>query len=267
MAAITASLVLTSCAGESGPQPGTPAFDWAAARETYAAGDYMKTLDNLERISSGTNDYAAKARPWLLVISAGMARCATELADRFEVGGRANKNDPQFRRNMNTFRSQASGFSLRLAQAFTDFQKTTDDTVPLAFPYPGGSANPPLLLTKIATGVMPPTGEIEAAQKQNNTRGILLATCAATGAPDDLAKTQEIMKAPDAKVPRAVFVTAMASALYDQSQIFARQKLDDPEKMKLFCTRAQEALKAVPESKTTKDLLGKIEKSLKASKS
>src|SRR5437763_6843195 len=107
MAAISTSLILTSCAGDSAPQPGSPAFDWAAARQTATAGDYVKTLDNLERIATGTSEYTAKARPWLLVLTAGMARANTEMADRFEAGARANKGDASFRRNMNTYRSQA----------------------------------------------------------------------------------------------------------------------------------------------------------------
>jgi hypothetical protein len=267
MAAISSNLILISCAGDSGPQPGSPAFDWTAARQTATAGDYTKTLDNLERIASGTNEYTAKAQPWLLVLTAGMARANTEMADRFEAGARMNKGDSSFRRNMTTFRGQASSLSLRFAEAFASFQKTKDDTVPLAFGYPSGSANPPLMMTRIASGILPPIGDIDVAHKQNVERDILLTTCAAAGAPDDPARTQELMKAPDPKVPRAVFVVAMASALFDQSQLFSRQKLDDPEKMKLFCARAQEALKTVPESKATKDLNAKIEKTLKASKS
>ena len=267
MAAISTSLILTSCGGESGPQPGTPAFDWGAARNLAAAGDNMKALDNLERIASGTNDYTARARPWLLVLAAGMARANSEVADRFEAGARANKTDSSFRRNMSTYRSQASSLSLRFAQAFGDFQNTKDESVPLAFAYPSGSANPPLTMTRIAGGILPPIGEIDIAHKQNTERCILLTACAAAGAPDDPAKTQDIMKTPDPKVARAVFITAMAGLLFDQAQLYTRQKLDDPEKMKVLCARAQEALKTVPESKATKDLNAKIEKSLKPPKS
>ena len=104
------------------------------------------------------------------------------------------------------------------------------------------------------------------AQKQNVERCVLLAACAAAGAPDDPAKTQELLKAVEPKVSRAIFITAMASALFDESQLYTRQKLDDPEKMKILCTRAQEALKTVPESKISKDLGVKIEKTLKPSK-
>lgn len=266
LAAISATVILISCSGDSGPQPGTPAFDWAAAKQTFAAGDYAKTLDNLDRIVSGENEFTARARPWLLVLTAGMARANTELADRFEAGARANKGDPGgFRKNMSAYRAQASRLSLHFAQVFADFQKGREDSVPLAFAFPTGSANPPQILTRVASGIIPTTGDTEIAQKQNIERCVLLAACAAVGAPDDPAKTQEVLKAPEPKVARAVFVTAMANVLFEQSQIFSRQKLDDPEKMKILCTRAQDALKGVPESKATKDLNAKIAKVLKPS--
>ena len=37
-------LTLTSCAGPTTAAAGSPEFYWNAARMTYAAGDYMKTL-------------------------------------------------------------------------------------------------------------------------------------------------------------------------------------------------------------------------------
>ena len=264
-AAISVNLILISCSGESGPQPGTPAFDWSAAKQTFAAADYAKTLDNLDKVTASDNEFTARARPWLLVLTSGMARGYTELADRYETGARANRADPAtFRKNMSACRTQASQQALHFAEVFGAFLKGKDDSVPLAFPLPTGSAAPPLLLTRIATGILPSAADIDAAQKQNIDRTVLLAACAAAGAADDSAKAAEILKAPDAKVPRAVFVTAMANALFEQSQLYTRQKLDDPEKMKIFCTRAQEALKTVPESKETKDLNGKIEKAIKA---
>ena len=38
--------------------------------------------------------------------------------------------------------------------------------------------------------------------------------------------------------------------------------MDDSDTLKAFCARAAEAVKAIPESKETKDLAGKIEKAL-----
>src|SRR5215472_8569304 len=88
LATISANVILISCSGESGPQPGTPAFYWAAAKQTYAAGDYAKTTDNLDRVVATENEFTPKARPWLLVLTSGMARGYMELADRFESGAR-----------------------------------------------------------------------------------------------------------------------------------------------------------------------------------
>ena len=110
--------------------------------------------------------------------------------------------------------------ALHFAQVFAEFQKSKDETVPLAFAYPTGSANPPFLMTRVATGIIPTTGDVALAQKQNVERCVLLAACAAAGAPDDPAKTQELLKAPEPKVSRAVFITAMASALFDASQLY-----------------------------------------------
>ena len=65
---------------------------------------------------------------------------------------------------------------------------------------------------------------------------MLLATCRAAGATNDPAKTQELLKTGEAKIPRATFVEAMAAALFDESQLYAYNKLDQPDKMKIFCS-------------------------------
>jgi hypothetical protein len=55
----------------------------------------------------------------------------------------------------------------------------------------------------------------------------------------------------------------MAVALFDASQLYSRTKLDQPDKMKVFCGRAQEALKTIPDSKDGQDLDKKIQAALK----
>ena len=53
----------TSCSsGPQPPQPGTPAFYWAAAKETYRAGDFLKTREHLQRILATENEFSARAR-------------------------------------------------------------------------------------------------------------------------------------------------------------------------------------------------------------
>ena len=267
-AAIAASMILFSCS--SGPEPpakGTPAFYWDAAKQTFAGGDYVKALDHLDNIVATDNEYTAKARAWMLVMESGMARGYMEVADYFESGARINKSDPTtFRKQVSQNRGLAGRLALRFADQFGNFQKTKEDPVLLAFPFPTGSLAPVLALTKVGNGILPQLNEVELAQRSAVSRSVVLATCRAAGNPDDAAKTQEMFKAGEVKVPRAVFVMTMAGALHDEAQLFTRNKQDEPDKLKIFCERAQEALKSIPETKETKGLDAKIQATLKKNK-
>lgn len=260
--------VLSSCSSEpAGPAKGTPAFYWQAAGETYKAGDYLKALEHLDKILASDNEYTARALPWALVLTSGMASGYMELADHYEIGGRVNKADATaFRRSVINYRGFAGRFSLKYAENAAKMDKVKGDSVPLAFGYPNGTASPVASLTKVANGVVLPAAEAETAQKRALERGILLAACRAAGAPDDTARTSAILQTPDAKAPRAAFMMAVAQTLFNESQLYGQRKLDDPEKLAIFCQRAQEALKNVPESKESKDLGVKIQNALKKSK-
>lgn len=268
-AVISASLILFSCSTASNaPKVGTPEFYWAAAKETYAAGDYQKTVEHLDRLLATNNQYTAQAQPWLLVLTSGMSRGYMDMANAFEAGAKANRSDPlSFRRQVNNFRGQASQLTLHFAEVFGDFMKNKDEYVPIGFSYPSGLPTPVLALTKVGNGIPPTPADLENIQKRSLERSVLLTTCDAVGAPEDPAKAQDLMKSPNPKVPRAAFVMAMANLLYDQSQLYTRQRLDQPDKAKVLCARAQEALKTIPESKQTKELNGKIESALKKMKS
>jgi hypothetical protein len=119
-------------------------------------------------------------------------------------------------------------------------------------------------LTKAATGVLLAPAEIDSAERRAIARGVLLQACAAAGAPDDVAKAQDLFKSGTLKVPRAAFVTLMAGTLFDESKLYGMRQIGNPDRVKIFCTRALDALKTVPETKETKDLSTKIAKSLKS---
>jgi hypothetical protein len=258
-------VILCSC--ESGPRPpekGTPGFYWQAAKETQATGDFIKTLDHLDKLMAENSEYTARALPWSLVLASGLAKGYMELADHYELGARANKSDPSlFRKQVSQCRGFASRLAMQVADNFGKLQAAKDEQIPLGFPYPPGTANPVPQLDKVVRGMAPQPAEMEAAEKRALERGILLMTCRAAGNPDDTAKTQEFMKNGDAKVSRATFHLAMATVLYEQGLLFGRQKLDQPEKMQILLTRAQDVTKALPESKMTKELTSKIQTDLK----
>lgn len=265
-AVLSPLLFTTSCSsGSTGPEKGTPAFYWAAAKETFAAGDYLKTLDNLDSLTASDNEFTARARAWHLVLTSGMARGYMDLADAYETGARMNKANPgEFRKQVSAYRGNAGRLALRFADSFAGFQTRKEEKIPLALGYPQGSAVPVVVLARIGNGILPQPAEVENAERAAVRRQVLLAACRAAGAPDDSARAAELLKNPDFQVDRPVFVIAMAGTMHDEAQLFGRQKLDQPEKFKIFCARAQEALKSIPESKESKDLNGKIEKTIKA---
>src|SRR6266571_1414068 len=105
-----------SCSSSNAPQPGTPAYYWAAAKETFAANDYVKTSEHLDKLLAGDNEYTARARPWQLIVISGMARGNMDVADNLESGVRAKKDDPGgFRKYISNSRSTAGRFSLQFA--------------------------------------------------------------------------------------------------------------------------------------------------------
>jgi hypothetical protein len=267
-ALILALTVCISCSsGPVGPEKGTPAFYWQAAKETFATGDTTKTLEHLDKLLADDNEYSARALPWSLVLTSGLAAGYTELADNYEIGGRMNKSDPSaFRRPTMNYRSMAGRLSLQFGENFAKFSKMKGDTVPLAFGMPKGTAAPPPGLNRIAKGMVMPAADQENTEKRSVERAILLVACSAAGAPDDAAKTESILKDPGATVPRAVFAMAMAQSLYNASQLYTQRKLDDPVKLTIFAERAQETMKSVPESKESKELNTKIAAALKKGK-
>jgi len=260
---VAASLLLISCSGNNAPQPGTPAFYWSAAKETYAAGDYQKTIENLSNILAGQNEYVARAQPWMLVLSSGMVQGYMDLAEAYDNGSRgAKSNNTNFHRMVNTYRGAANTLALQFAETFSKFQPK-EDFVTLAFPYPTGSPTEVVLLTKVSGGAWLPETELDTAQKRAIERAVLLATCRAADAQNDPAKAQDLLKSGEAKVARAAFMQAMAATLFEESQLYSLKQLSQPDKMKIFCTRAQDALKTVPDSKDSQDLNKKIAAAMK----
>jgi hypothetical protein len=256
----------TSCSsGPQPPQPGTPAFFWAAANETYRAGDYLKTSEHLQRILASENEFTARARAWDTVISGGVAQAYIELADNWEAGARGNRTDPTpFRKQVSSLRSLASAAAIQYAE---DVHKVVeadkDPTILLAFAIPAGAAAPPAGLKRVAGGILVQDSERDLLQTAMLQRGVLLSVCAAVGSPDDAAAAQEKLKTGEFRVPRDTFLLAAAKSLEAQSDLFAFNKLDQPNRLKLMAQETLKALGAIPQTKETKSVNDKIQARLK----
>jgi len=264
-AVLSVFLALYSCSGPGAPRPGSPGFLWMAAKETFAAGDYINTVVHLDNLlSKDDGEYAARALPWALVLTSGMANGYMEAANAYEKGAKIDKAQPDpFRRQMVLGRNAAGRMVLGFADKFEAFNQLTIDPVPLAFGFPKGTAAEVPQLLRASTGVMPAAPLVETALQQAIQRNVILAACKAAGLPNDPAKAGPILAAPDAKVARATFQLAMANTLFSMAQMYSRDKLDDSEKLGILCQRAQNALKSVPESSDSKELTDKIVRALK----
>jgi hypothetical protein len=256
----------TSCSsGPALPQPGTPAFYWSAARETYKAGDFIKTSENLQRILASENEYTARARAWDTVITAGLAQGYIDLADAYEAGARANRANPTpFRKQVSTLRSQASQQAIQFTEDLHRMMEVDKDpTLLLAFVLPAGAMAQPAALKRVSGGIVVQDSERDQLELAMLQRGVLMSVCAQVGSADDSAAAQEKLKSGEFKVPRETFLLAAAKRMQDQSDLFTGTKLDQPRKLKLLCDEALAALHAVPETKETKALTEKIKARMK----
>src|SRR5581483_7006846 len=178
--------------------------------------------------------------PWYLLLTSGMAGGYMDLADRYTAGARINKAGAlAFRVKAADYRTQASKLALRFAQNVEQIRAVPLGSMPLEFSLPGGNAAEPPQLAKIARGIAPEQADADAAEAMAVQRRVLLTVCEAVGAPNDVAKAEEIIGRPHASAPRAAFGKTMAHMLELESGLYSRDKLDQPDKLAIFKELAQ----------------------------
>jgi len=268
LCAATLVLFLNGCSsGPSAPQPGTPAFYWGAAGETWRAGDYLKTLDDLSHLTADQNEFTVKARPWEILVASGIARGYVDLADAAET---AMKKSPAraipIRRQMTAWRGSANGTALELADTFQKFAITSKETsVSLEFSWPPvGNAASPTQLDRFESGAPLSDADIEGLETAMLQRAVMLAAARITGSGEDTAKAQEVFRQPRPAVPAETFLVNLGQAFYDLSALYGPRKLDTPHRHDMMITLATMALKPYPQDKAATSLLQKIQSDSKA---
>jgi len=144
---VFASAIATGCSSGPPPiKPGTPAFFWAVAKESYRTGDLVKADATLLDLSQTDSVFAAPARVWQLTVAAGMTHGYAALADAYDAGSRANAaNAVSFHRQATNLRSLAATTALEFAQSLHNMAQTDQNArVLLAFGFPPGSPRPRL---------------------------------------------------------------------------------------------------------------------------
>ncbi|GEM_PF-454682 len=269
-------LLLNSCSsGPAPPKMGTPAWYWEAANEQFTAGDLAKTQEHLERVVASDNPYKARAAVWHLVMSSGMAMGYKELAEAYDAGGEEVKDKAsqaaEFRRLGNDARRSAKQYCLALAQELESFQKENAGATEFAleFAFPQGSPGEDPALARVRKGMLPPESERTQLERATVKRGVVLETASLVGADGDPAKAADMFKTQPVKVPRAVFLYGLAESLFEESKIFDRKQLNEPDKKKILYQLALDCLKPAFEAgdeglkKKAKSLEDKIAKEQK----
>lgn len=263
---VAVALAGVSCSGGSTlPKPGSPGHYWASAHAAYKAGDFVKTDEELQRILVSDNEFTACARVWDMVISGGLAQGYSALADVYEAGARANRENPlPYRKRVSELRSLSGNMAIQLAEGVHKYlEQDKEPAALLGFAFPAGSAAEPAGLVRVSKGLFVQDSEQVLLQGAMLQRGVLLTLCSFTGNAEDAAKTLQLFQAGEVRAPRETLLFAAAKRLYDASDVYSDKKLDLPNKLKIVSVEALGALKAIPETKDTKALSDKIHKAMK----
>jgi len=264
--AVGATVFLAACSnGPTPPEPGTPAFLWNAARQAYHNGDIMKANDDLSELQQSDNEFSPRARIWQTVVAGGMAQGYCELADGYESGGRLNRaNSLAFHKHVMDLRAMAAHAAMDFTEAVHMFvARDPSVEVQLAFDLPPGSAADPPALRKAYAGILMQDAEAQSLETTMVERGVIRAVCQANGTEGDSAQALEKFRAGEVKTPRATFLYAEAKTLFDVSDVFTANKLDEPQRRKVMLEEALAALHSGPETKDAVALATKIQAALK----
>jgi hypothetical protein len=240
IATVLAALMLSSCSGTVAAKAGSPDSYWAAARQAYAAGDYRGTVEQLDFLVDNHSAYTARAIPWSLVLTSGMATGYIELADDYSRGARANPaRAATFRRKASEYRNLANPLVMQAARLAEKLDQLPPGSITLTFGRPRGNLAAAPVLYKIAAGLQITDAEAEDAPAQAVERNILMSACLAVGAPNDSAKATEILSHAATITPRAAFVGAMGEMLDKAAALYDRRGLDLPDRLAMVQARAK----------------------------
>jgi hypothetical protein len=261
-------VLLVGCSSQttsSGPKMGTPEFYLKAAEDTYKAGDFTKSVDNLGRVSRSESNLKERALPWNLVVTAGLAQGYMELADAYEKGSKVyGVNPTPFRKQMGLYRTMSERLALQFTEDFRLYQQVNPEAeVKLAFDFPTGSAAPIPDLNKVAQAI--PLKEPDALKMESQVlrKAVVLSAARAVGAPDDPPKGSQAFQGGVATVPHNTFWLAMGRNLFELSKVFDRTRQDKPKFQAMMNELAMETVQKLPQDKETKSLAGKIQDTIK----
>jgi hypothetical protein len=196
-----------------------------------------------------------------MVVSAGISRGLWELADAYQAGSQVTAAG--FRSEASRLRSTAANISLEFTQAVRNSCEIPDQSVPLAFGFPPGSANLPAELAKVSAGSWLPDAAREALESAMLARGVIEAASAAVGSPQDPAAALQAFQTRPVQVPRQTFFYQMANLLYQQTGLFDAKHIDRPDRQMVMYKVALAALSSIDQADDAEALAARIHEAIK----
>ena len=231
-------------------QPGTPAFNWAAAKTAFEKGDYVKANNLLMQLSQGKSEFAEQARPLALMTSVSLATSYFELSEKYAEGAKRTRGQAApFMRSTGLYKSQATASGMQFieeSRRFIDANK--DKEVILQLGAPKAEDEDPPQYKKITSGQGIPESEVPGVEKMviagHLAKNMTAAGASATG---------------EAKVAGPKFLLALANGLLSVAEMYGPKKLLQPNRIiEATLAEAAEALALVKDSKEARELEKKV---------
>jgi len=260
---IALSLGLISCgpSGPESPQPGTNAYLWWTAQESFKKGNFIDVSNQLDKLTGKESEYKLRAQAWQMIVATGVARGNAEWADIVEEGLKLNRDRQlEFHRIINGTRSEAHQMVMRAAQinlSSLDALAAADIALPVALPnFP---VDLPVEAGRVKKGVSLKPAEQEVALLAMQRRAVLKALALFAGAGDDLKKAAPAFATGEFKLAKQNLLIGIATQFSELTDMYTSKKLAESARVKMLCEGADKALKGAQAGADTKAIQKKLE--------
>jgi hypothetical protein len=241
-------IALAACSSESQRSAaGAWSPRWQETERLFAQGDIDGTLQQIEVLLKADGSDSVRAAAWKMLILAGKARAYFELSEAYETGAQENPAEVlAFRRASSTHRSQARQASLALAQmaSETDRYFGRVETIPLDFPLQPGSTSLSPVVESVKVGRLSHQAQLTSAEEYSVRRAIVLTICEAATATSDRADPSEGLAGRSPAIPKPRLLAVVGRVLYEQADLFAEERLNDPGKYALLLDLSERLLES-----------------------
>jgi hypothetical protein len=247
LAVAALALCLVSCGGTQGPakvKPGSPAFFWANAQESVKKGNFAEASDQLDKLTGKDGEFRDRAETLQIVIATGLARGEMEWAGVWDDGSKsARARHLEFLKTGASLRHSVHQRVMRAAEITHKRLKelqATDLALPVTLPVL--VTDLPVEAERVMKGVALQPSEQAPALLHLQQRGALQSFAEFTGAGKDIGKARDLLSKGDFRMPKDVFLLALARQYTELTDIYAPKKLDQSGQVTLLCSEADAAL-------------------------